>query len=188
MAPSFGTNAAWFGGEHGLGIDYYAQRGDNGGQRWVYIGDNFSGKTINTWTTAYLSDVGMWTNASDVNQKTDFEGINPAQVLARVASMPITSWRYIGEDTSKRHIGPMAQDFWAAFGLGDDDKHIGTIDESGVALAAIKGLNARVEEQQREIAELREQVRYTKSLAADMVALKAALVELQRGRDTVAVK
>jgi hypothetical protein len=34
----------------------------------------------------------------------------------------------------------MAQDFRAAFGLGADERHIGTIDESGVALAAIQAL------------------------------------------------
>jgi hypothetical protein len=54
--------------------------------------------------------------------------------------MPITSWSYKAESPSVRHIGPMAQDFYKAFGLGLDDKHITTIDEGGVALAAIKGL------------------------------------------------
>jgi hypothetical protein len=39
----------------------------------------------------------------------------------------------------------MAQDFYAAFGLGEDDKHITTSDEGGVALAAIQGLNAKLE-------------------------------------------
>ena len=32
----------------------------------------------------------------------------------------------------------MAQDFRAAFGLGEDDKHISAIDEGGVALAAVQ--------------------------------------------------
>jgi hypothetical protein len=54
--------------------------------------------------------------------------------------MPITSWSYRAEKPSVRHIGPMAQDFYKAFGLGLDNKHITTIDEGGVALAAIQGL------------------------------------------------
>jgi hypothetical protein len=182
------SNIAKFGLDHGFSVDYHSPHANGSGTRWVAIGDLTAGQTISTWTTAYLSDVGMWTNASDVNRKTGFESIDPAQVLARVASMPITSWRYIGEDASKRHIGPTAQDFRAAFGLGDDDKHIGTIDEGGVALAAIKGLNVKVEEQQREIAELRERVQKAVTLAADVVALKTALAELQRGRETVAIK
>jgi len=41
-----------------------------------------------------------------------------------------------------RHVGPMAQDFYVAFGVGADDKHITSIDEDGVALAAIKALHA----------------------------------------------
>jgi hypothetical protein len=82
----------------------------------------------------------------------------------------------------------MAQDFAAAFGLGETPRGINTVDSEGVALAAIKGLNAKVEEQQREIAELRERVQRAETLAADVVALKAALAELQRGRETVAVK
>ena len=57
-----------------------------------------------------------------------------------------------------RHVGPTAQDFRAAFGLGNDDKSIATVDADGVALAAIQGLNAKLEakiaEQAREIAEL----------------------------------
>jgi hypothetical protein len=182
------SNIAKFGLNHGLSVDYGAIQENGAGTRWVAIGDITAGQTISTWTTAYLSDAGVWTSVSDVNRKTGFESINPAQVLALVASMPITSWRYIGEDASKRHIGPMAQDFWAAFGLGDDDKHIGTIDEGGVALAAIKGLNAKIEEQQREIAELRERVQAAATLAADIIALKAALAELQRERESIAVK
>ena len=186
-APSLSPNAAWFGGEHGLGIDYYAQRVDKGGQRWVYIGDNFSGITINTWTTAYLSDAGAWTNASDRALKADFTAVDAQAVLAKVAQLPIDEWSYKAE-VGQRHLGPVAQDFYAAFGLGADDKHITTVDESGVALAAIKGLNAKVEEQQREIAELRERVQKAETVAADVVSLKAALAELQHGRETVAVK
>jgi hypothetical protein len=204
-APSFSPNAAWFGGEHGLGIDYFAQRPDKGGERWVYIGDNISGQTIATWTTASLSDGGNWTNASDRALKADFTAVDAQAVLAKVAQLPIGEWSYKAE-SGQRHLGPVAQDFYAAFGLGADDKHITTVDEGGVALAAIKGLNAKVEKaldeknrqleeqaaiirgQQREIAELRERVQRAETLAADVVALKAALAELQRGRETVAVK
>ena len=186
---------ARFGLDHGLSVDYFSARADGGGNRWVAIGDTIAGQTIGTWTGASLTNTGVWTNNSDVNQKTGFETIDPAEVLANVASMPITRWRYLNEDVDKRHIGPMAQDFWAAFGLGDDDKHIGTIDEGGVALAAIQGLNTKMEEQrttireqQREIAILKEQMQSTQSLVADVVALKAALADLERARDLIVVK
>ena len=41
----------------------------------------------------------------------------------------------------------MAQDFYAAFAVGADDKHISTVDADGVALAAIQGLNEKLETQ-----------------------------------------
>jgi hypothetical protein len=62
------------------------------------------------------------------------------QVLNRLDDVPIYYWSAIGH--SALHLGPMAQDFYAAFGLGDDDKAIATIDLDGVALAAIQGLHA----------------------------------------------
>jgi hypothetical protein len=50
----------------------------------------------------------------------------------------------------------MAQDFYAAFGVGEDNRHITTIDEEGVALAAIKALQAEGAAKDRQIAELRD--------------------------------
>jgi trimeric autotransporter adhesin len=75
-------------------------------------------------------------------------------VLDAVAAMPISTWNYIAQDESIRHIGPMAQDFYAAFGVGEDDTHITTIDGDGVALAAIQGLNEIVQEKEAHIAAL----------------------------------
>lgn len=61
-------------------------------------------------------------------------------VLERLVGIPIQSWNYNSDPTSIRHIGPMAQDFYAAFGVGSDDKHINLLDEGGVAFAAIQEL------------------------------------------------
>ncbi len=69
--------------------------------------------------------------------------------------LPVTRWRYKGEADSVRHIGPMAQDFSAAFGLGESETHIGTVDADGVALAAIQGLHELVREKDAEIEELK---------------------------------
>jgi Chaperone of endosialidase len=99
-----------------------------------------AGHFIDTSTGAYLSSAGAWTNSSDRAKKHDFRRLSTKRVLAKVARMPITSWSYRAEKPSVRHIGPMAQDFYKAFGLGLDNKHITTIDEGGVALAAIQGL------------------------------------------------
>jgi hypothetical protein len=59
--------------------------------------------------------------------------------------VPVSVWNYKSQNPSIRHMGPMAQDLHAAFGLGESDKGIATIDADGVALAAIQGLNAKLE-------------------------------------------
>lgn len=104
---------------------------------------------IGSTSPAYC-DGGSWVNGSDKNSKQGFTKINPRDVLEKVASLPITQWQY-KIDTKADHLGPMAQDFHAAFGLnGSDDTHIATIDESGVALAAIQGLNEKLEQKVKE--------------------------------------
>lgn len=90
---------------------------------------------------------------SDRNLKENFIPIDPQIVLEKVSRLPISRWNFIG-DTTTPHVGPMAQDFYAAFGVGTDDKHIATVDADGVALAAIQGLNQKLEQKEAEIAAL----------------------------------
>ena len=85
---------------------------------------------------------GSWGSLSDRNLKANVRPVSGADVLARLAEVPISTWNYSSQDASIRHIGPMAQDFYAAFGVGEDNTHITTIDADGVALAAIQGLYA----------------------------------------------
>ena len=87
---------------------------------------------------------GTITGSSDRNVKQDFIPVDSRAVLEKVATMPITTWHYIA-DADVRHLGPVAQDFYAAFQVGMDDKHISMVDADGVALAAIQGLNQKVE-------------------------------------------
>jgi hypothetical protein len=83
---------------------------------------------------------GTWASLSDRNVKTNIAPLDDASVLDKVAALPISRWSYKSEH-GVRHVGPMAQDFYAAFKVGEDDKHITSIDEDGVALAAIKALH-----------------------------------------------
>ncbi|MGH7410700.1 MAG: tail fiber domain-containing protein [Candidatus Methylomirabilis sp.] len=78
-------------------------------------------------------------------------------ILRKVAELPVTRWQYKGEPQEVRHIGPVAQDFYASFGTGEDDRYIGTIDADGVALAAIQGLYQNVQEKDCRIEELEDQ-------------------------------
>src|SRR5262249_7362198 len=97
-----------------------------------------------TYGPAAVPHSASLSSFSDRAAKTDVMPVAPQEVLAQLAQVPITTWRYLGQEPSIRHIGPMAQDFSAAFGVGEDERHISTVDADGVALAAIQGLNEKV--------------------------------------------
>ena len=81
---------------------------------------------------------------SDVNMKRNFTSVDPDQILERLATLPIATWSYRTESAHERHIGPMAQDFMATFGVGSSDRTILQVDADGVAFAAIQALYARL--------------------------------------------
>lgn len=97
-----------------------------------------------TSTGATLSNGGVWTNASSRELKEGFAAIDPGAILAKVLTLPITTWSY-KTSTEGTHIGPVAEDFKETFGFAGDGKSIPTVDADGVALAAIQGLNAKLE-------------------------------------------
>ena len=92
------------------------------------------------------SATGVFGTISDRDAKTDITPVDSQQVLARVAELPISTWRYKA-NSDELHMGPMAQDFWAAFGLHEGDKSIALNDLSGVALASIQALNQSLKEE-----------------------------------------
>ncbi len=115
---------------------------------------------------AHVTAGGTWTNGSSRQFKRDFREIDRQEVLSKLAELPVMQWQYHGEDENVRHVGPTAEDFAAAFGLGHDERYITTIDADGVALAAIQGLyvivqekDCQIEELRFEISELREMVK-----------------------------
>ncbi len=95
---------------------------------------------------------GVFSCTSDRNAKRGFAPVDGADVLRRLATVPVTTWSYKSEPTV-RHMGPTAQDFRRAFGLGTDDRTIGHIDQAGVTLAAVKELHATAQRQQRQLDE-----------------------------------
>ena len=95
---------------------------------------------------------------SDHNSKENFRPTEGDALLARLNSIPISTWNYKSQDRSIRHIGPMAQDFFAAFQVGEDNKHISTIDADGVALAAVQALYRMVQKKDEQIQALGQQL------------------------------
>jgi len=116
----------------------------------------FSNATLTTGVSLAAGG-GSWASLSDRAVKTNVESVNDGVMLDKVASLPITQWSYISE-RGVRHVGPMAQDFYAAFGVGEDNKHITSVDEDGVALAAIKALHQQVAELRAEVRELKREM------------------------------
>ena len=141
-----------------------------GGFRFVTNFESDAGCTISggdlTCTGAVNANMGI----SDRNLKANFSPVDRQEILARVSGIPIETWNYKSQDPSIRHMGPMAQDFHAAFGLGVSDTSINSIDPDGVALAAVQGLNAILMEKEEELADLR----------ASQAALEARVLELTR--------
>jgi hypothetical protein len=125
---------------------------------------------------ARLTRAGVWQNSCDRSRKTDFESIDPKEVLTKLASLAVRSWRYTNEAITIRHLGPTAQDFKATFGLGDSDKSIGTVDADGVALAAIQGLYLIVQQQDDDLRALRAQSKQNAELKQELDSLKGTLV------------
>jgi hypothetical protein len=113
---------------------------------------------------------------SDRNAKENFQEVDPGAVLEKVANLPISRWNF-KEDSETPHIGPMAQDFYAAFGLGPDDKHIATVDADGVALAAIQGLNTKVESGKQKTQSLEQRLEQKET---EITELKKRLAALER--------
>ena len=117
---------------------------------------------------------GSWSTLSDRAAKDDVQPVDGRTVLDKLTSMPLSTWRYKAQAPEVRHLGPMAQDFHAAFGVGEDERHISSVDADGVALAAIQGLNEKVESGKRKAETRMEQ------LEKENVELKARLGVLEQ--------
>lgn len=159
-----------WGTQYGIGVQSFVQyfRTDNAdalnGFAWYKGGthnDNAynsgGGVTLMTLTQSGLTVNGTFVSSSDRAAKQDVRPVDPQAVLEGVARLPIGEWSYTN-DPGVRHVGPMAQDFHAAFGLGQDERHISMVDADGVALAAIQALTRIVEDQRAELDRLKERL------------------------------
>jgi hypothetical protein len=142
---ALGSDRGFVGMGDGNHVGFYGHAGAGWGllmsvsNGYIGIGTFNPAHTIDVANGAYLSAGGVWTSVSDVNRKRDFAPVDPQAILEKVAALPITTWSYTAEP-GVRHIGPTAQDFHAAFGVGTSPTAIAQIDPDGVALAAIQAL------------------------------------------------
>ena len=141
-----------------------------------------SANTTTGSNVALFSGTSAWSSLSDVNSKENFRDIAAEEVLAKIAAMPVREWNFKTQDRAIRHLGPTAQDFHAAFGLGEDPLRISTLDADGVALAAVRALEARTtrlagndSDLAQENADLRAQIRDLERAVGDLRAVVATL-------------
>ena len=178
-------------GNFSLAAGYSAKATNNGAFVWADSagGDCFSSAN-NQFTvrasggTRFFSDAGAsvgvqlaaggnaWSALSDRSFKENFQPVDTRLVLDKVAHLPVTEWNLKSQPALIRHLGPMAQDFKAAFGLGEDDRHISTSDVDGVALAAIQGLNQKLDEKDAEIQHLKQSLAELQQLVQTLVNKK----------------
>jgi len=128
---------------------------------------------------------GAWQAVSDREMKRGIQPVDGVAILDKLDQLPVSRWYYKNQDPSIQHIGPMAQDFHALFGVGDDDKSISTIDPDGIALAAIKELHkvqkeltAKVQQIEHLEAQIGQQEARSRRLETRMAQLEALVQTL----------
>lgn len=151
----------------------------------IGIGKNPSASNVMEFqsTTAKLTSGGVWTDASDRKLKQQFKTLDKNEVLEKINALEVTEWNYKADDPSIRHIGPMAQDFYALFNVGDDST-IAAMDKAGVALIGIQALSANQNEQNNKIesleVELQNHQLQTQQLSDENAQLRARLEQLEQ--------
>jgi endosialidase-like protein len=149
-----------------------------------------TGVEMSISNTGNVVIAGTLTTGSDRDSKRDIVPIEPSDVLAKVVTLPIATWNRKTDDSSVRHMGPMAQDFASIFGLGEDDKHIAILDAAGVSLASIQALygmvtnlettkDAEIAALRRENADLTSRVAALEALVARVIAGTEAKSEIK---------
>lgn len=140
-------------------------------------GTSFYTNAALTAGVSLFPGAGSWSNVSDANMKERFTDLDGEDVLGRLSRLPVREWSYKAQEAGIRHLGPTAQDFRAAFGLGESDVRISTVDADGVALAAARALESRTARMRDAQAADREAIA---ALTRENEELKARLLRLER--------
>ncbi len=166
---------------------------------------------VRIWTSYPDSTAGVymrhgqsgWSNYCDRNKKENFETVDGEELLSKIRKIPITRWNYKKTDPNDKYIGPMAQDFYAAFHLGGTDSlGINTISIDGVNMAGVQALEKRtsemkttmhkiIEQNEKLIAEnekLREQISNVSKVSDELLELRKLKAELQEQLKIAKVK
>ena len=152
-------------------------------------------KFFTTTSTSSNSALGVeiapggnaWVTISDSAHKENFQLADGESFLVKIGRMRLGSWNYKGQEPNRfRHYGPMAQDFFAAFGhdkLGTvgNDKTINQADFDGINFIAIQALiqkinKLEVENQALRVSNLQQQ----KMLQKEVTSLYSELEQIKK--------
>ncbi len=138
-------------GQTAATLDIYRRRGSEALVR-VRTGDASAPDTqmeLSESGDLYIN--GSLTQLSSRHAKGNFRNVDPGSLLRKVNELPISQWNYLHQSEDVKHLGPTAEDFHAAFGLGQRPTEIAPSDIAGVALAAVQALTTEVAERDRRI-------------------------------------
>ncbi len=161
------------------GASYFGIEDVDGGTRPFTIEAGAPNYALYVDDNGNLTIAGLLTEASDQALKDNFRPVDGQQVLEGIAQLPISTWNFISDGQAIQHMGPVAQDFYATFGLGADDRHIAPLDANGVALAGVQELHQMLLEREAQVAELQQQNADLEARLAQLEALVNTLVEAQ---------
>jgi hypothetical protein len=172
------TNATATGANAKVSSSNTMSFGDSNVEKWGFgLATTDSGKAIQVGSDstngngAYLTTGGTWTNGSSILFKTNFIDLDNQYVLDKISSIKVRKWDYRGTDET--HIGPTSEEFTKAFGVGftkdeKEDRHLSSIDVSGVALKGVQALYEKINQQKNKIEKMEQEI----------LALKAAIEKL----------
>lgn len=144
-------------------------------------------RELNLNATGDLDIAGSYGQLSSRTVKTDIHELDGHLVLDKLVQLEVKEWRY-KKEAGERHVGPMAEDFYAAFGLGPDSKHVSPGDMAGVSLAAAKALHKKVEDQRETIEEQRGQLEQLRTKVEELEELRRQVAHIEaQPSDRVAV-
>jgi len=126
-----------------------------------------------------LTILGMLTENSNREAKNNIQAVDPDEVLQKVSQLPLSTWTYKKEQEVE-HLGPMAQDFHEAFGLGSSNVGITTYDTAGVALASVQALHRRLLEEEKATQRKDSEIEALKRLNGELIERLEALEQSMR--------
>ena len=126
-----------------------------------------------------------FTSSSDKTKKENFQPVDGEEVLGKIRGFALTSWNFIGHDpTAFRHYGPMAQDFFAAFGhdavgqIGSETT-INAGDMAGILMSAVQALEQRTAELKQKEAQMAVLASQVEDLQAKLASVETVVTRLE---------